>query len=267
MKIKEVLAEGIIGGIAGAAKGIAKGVADLPSKAVAGYKAGAVSPVQQAPGYQPGPIKPRTGVQQYTGDVANAIRAGASGDIGFKQATSTAYDRAPVGTKIGQWSKTYDGWVNSNNNKAATPIEAETLDRKWYAETQKQLRSQQAQKPPAQTTTGTAPSWDPKKKILTKDGQQYKKTTKGWQDIATDELVEPQYAAEIQAAFDQASGRAPVQPAATAQQSAGTQQSAPTTAPNGNLFAGDAQLPDVSQLTDSERAEMIRQIKQKLGQA
>lgn len=219
MKINDIIVEGILGGIAGAAKGIAQGVKEIPGKAVAGYKAGTANPVQQAPGYQPGAIKARTGAQQYTQDIANAIRAGATGDISAKTASSTPYDRAPVGTKINQWSKTNDGWVNSNNNKAATPIEAETLDRKWYAETQKELRSQQAQKAksPVQTTTSTPPSWDPKKKILTKDGLQYKKTTKGWQDIATDELVDLNFAAELQTAFDQASGRAPVTTAAPVQ--------------------------------------------------
>jgi hypothetical protein len=50
---------------------------------------------------------------------------------------------------------------------------------------------------------------------------------------------------------------------ATAQQSAGTTIPAPTTATNGDLFAGDtqqAQLPDVSQLTAAERAELRKQL-------
>lgn len=292
MKINEIISEATVAGklgtalgktVGGVAKGIgavAGGVAGIPGAVKQGFQAGKATVsgqptantqqggvVQQAPGYQAGPVKPRVGAQQYTQDIAAAIRAGASGDISAKTATTTPYERAPVGTKVGQWTKTYDGWVNSTNNKAATQREAETLDRKWYGETQKQARQQAtATKAQSASTTGqTAPSWDPKKKILTKDGLQYKKTTKGWQDIATDEVIEPQYAAEIQAAFDQASGRAPVQTSATAQQSAGTQQPAPTT--TSDLFAGDAQLPDVSQLTADERAEMIRQVKQKLGQA
>jgi hypothetical protein len=294
MKINEIITEATVAGklgtalgktVGGVAKGIgavAGGVAGIPGAVKQGFQAGKAtvggqqttsapqqgSVVQQAPGYQPGAIKPRTGVQQYTQDIASAIRAGAAGDISAKTASATPYERAPVGTKINPWSKTNDGWVNTTNNKVATPTEAETLDRKWYNETQNQLRQQarKAKTQPAQTATSTPPSWDPKKKILTKDGLQYKKTTKGWQDVATDEVIEPQYAAEIQAAFDQASGRAPVQTAATAQQSAGTQQPAPTPT-TGDLFAGDAQLPDLSQLTADERAEMIRQVKQKLGQA
>lgn len=290
MKINEIITEAsvldkvgsaigkTVGGVAKGVGAVAGGVAGIPGAVKQGFQAGKAtvsgqplqpaaqgSVVQQAPGYQPGPIKPRTGVQQYTSDVANAIRAGASGDIGFKQATSTPYERAPVGTKVGQWTKTYDGWVNTTNNKAATPLEAETLDRKWYGETQKQARqqTQTAKTQPAQTATAGQPTWDPKKKLLTVNGQQYKKTTKGWQDLATDEVIDPKYAAELNTAFDQASGRAPVagQTAATAQ------QSAPTTATNGDLFAGNAQLPDVSQLAPAERAELIRQIKQKLGQA
>jgi hypothetical protein len=52
---------------------------------------------------------------------------------------------------------------------------------------------------------------------------------------------------------------------ATVQQSAGTQQPAPTTATNGDIFAGDTQqpeapLPDVSQLTAAERAELRKQL-------
>jgi hypothetical protein len=293
MKINEIITEAsvldkvgsvvgkTVGGVAKSVGAVAGGVAGIPGAVKQGFQAGKATvsgqptanaqqgnAVQQAPGYQAGPIKPRVGAQQYTQDIANAIRAGASGDISAKTATATPYERAPVGTKIGQWAKTSNGWVNSTNNKAATQLEAETLDRKWYSETQKQARQQAtaAKAQPAATTAQTAPSWDPKKKILTKDGLQYKKTTKGWQDVATDEVIEPQYAAEIQAAFDQASGRAPVQTAATAQQSAGTQQTAPTTT-TGDLFAGDAQSPDVSQLTADERAEMIRQVKQKLGQA
>jgi hypothetical protein len=296
MKINEIVTEAnvldkvgtalgkTVGGVAKGVGAVAGGVAGIPGAVKQGFRAGKAtvggqpaavaaqgSIVQQAPGYQPGAIKPRTGAQQYTQDIANAIRAGAAGDISAKTASATPYDRAPVGTKINPWSKTNDGWVNSNNNKVATPTEAETLDRKWYSETQKQARQQAktAKTQPAQTTTSTPPSWDPKKKLLTVNGQQYKKTTKGWQDLATDEVIDPKYAAELNTAFDQASGRAPVvgQTAATAQQSAGTQQSAPTTATNGDLFAGDAQLPDVSQLAPAERAELIRQIKQKLGQA
>lgn len=291
MKINEIITEAALAGklgtalgktVGGVAKGIgavAGGVAGIPGAVKQGFQAGKStvsgqplapqqqgSVVQQAPGYQAGPIKPSVSPKQYTQDIGNAIRAGASGDISAKSATATPYDRAPVNTKVGQWTKTSDGWVNSTNNKAATPLEAETLDRKWYNETQKQARQQAAAKTQTAQTGQTAPSWDAKKKLLTVNGQQYKKTTKGWQDIATDELIEPQYAAEIQAAFDQASGRAPVQTTATAQQSAGTQQPAPTTT-TGDLFAGDAQLPDVSQLTADERAELIRQVKQKLGQA
>jgi len=258
MKINEVIVEAnVLGNVAtalgktvgGVAKGVgavAGGVAGIPSAVKQGFQAGKAtvsgqpaasttpdSVVQQAPGYQGGPIQPRTGAQQYTQDIAAAIRAGAAGDIGAKTATATAYQRAPVGTKIGQWAKTGDGWVNSNNNKAATQLEAETLDRKWYSETQKQARQQtQTAKTQTTQTTQTAPSWDPKKKILTKDGLQYKKTTKGWQDIATDELVDTKNAAELQAAFDQASGRAPTWQS--------TQPTA-TTSTDGDLFAGDTQ--------------------------
>jgi hypothetical protein len=52
---------------------------------------------------------------------------------------------------------------------------------------------------------------------------------------------------------------------ATVQQSVGTQQPAPTTATNSDIFAGDTQqpeasLPDVSQLTAAERAELRKQL-------
>jgi hypothetical protein len=256
MKINEVIVEAtvlgnvatalgkIVGGVAKGVGAVAGGVAGIPSAVKQGFQAGKAtvsgqpaasttpdSVVQQAPGYQGGIIQPRTGAQQYTQDIAAAIRAGAAGDISAKTATDTAYQRAPVGTKISQWSKTYDGWVNSTNNKAATPLEAETLDRKWYSETQKQAR-QQTQTAKTQSATSVPPSWDPKKKILTKDGLQYKKTTKGWQDIATDELVDTKNAAELQAAFDQASGRVPTQQST---------QSTATTSTDGDLFAGDTQ--------------------------
>jgi hypothetical protein len=259
MKINEIITEATVAGklgtalgktVGGVAKGVgavAGGVAGIPGAVKQGFQAGkstvsgqpaqpaqADSVVQQAPGFQGMPVQPKVGAQQYTQDIAAAIRAGAAGDISAKQATQTPFGRAPVNTKIGQWTKTSSGWVNSTNNKAATQIEADTLDKKWYAETQKQARQQAtaAKAQPAATTAQTAPSWDPKKKILTKDGLQYKKTTKGWQDIATDELVDTKNAAELQAAFDQASGRVPTQKST---------QSTATTSTDGDLFAGDTQ--------------------------
>jgi len=50
-------------------------------------------------------------------------------------------------------------------------------------------------------------SWTPAKNLLNINGQNYQKTKKGWKDLQTDELIPPQYAKEIQAAFDVASGR------------------------------------------------------------
>lgn len=233
MKINEIIVEAsvldklgtavgkTVGGAAKTVGAVAGGVAGIPGAVKQGFQAGKAtvsgqpatqgSVVQQAPGYQGGVIQPRTAAAQYTKDIASAISTGASGGYHTQGATATAFGRAPVNTKIGQWTKTYDGWVNTTNNKAATSIEADTLDRKWYSETQKQARQQAqiAKTQPAQATAAVAPSWDPKKKLLTVNGQQYKKTAKGWQDIATDELVEPKFAGELQTAFDQASGRAP----------------------------------------------------------
>jgi hypothetical protein len=108
--------------------------------------------------------------------------------------------------------------------------------------------------------------------MLSINGVQYLKTKQGWQDYNTKELIAAKDAAELNTAFDQATGRAPVQTPstqtqqpATAQQSAGTTLPAPTTATNGDLFAGDTQqpeapLPDVSQLTAAERAELRKQL-------
>lgn len=236
MKINEVIIEAnildkvgsavgkTVGGVAKGMGAVAGGIAGIPSAAKKGFQAGkatvsgepvqtpaAGSVVQQAPGYTPGPIEPRTGAQQYVQDIGSAIRAGAAGDISAKKASPTDAEkaRAPVGTKVGQWTKTVNGWVDSKTNKAATPVQTATLDKKWYTATQKQLRQQGAI--PQQSAAGKqALIWDAKKKILTVNGQPYKKTAKGWQDIATDELVDPKYAGELQTAFDIASGRVPV---------------------------------------------------------
>lgn len=278
MKINEIIVEAsfldkvgsavgkTVGGTAKTIGAVAGGVAGIPGAVKKGFQAGkstvSGSPtppdasaqsgvVQQAPGYK-GVIKPRTGAAQYANDIASAIRAGASGDMSARTATATKFDRAPVDTRIGQWTKTNSGWVNTKNNTQATDLQADTLDRKWYDETQKQLRQQQSLKqtqPTQPSDDAGEPTWDSKKKLLTVNGQQYKKTAKGWQDIATDELIDPKYAAELNTAFDQASGRAAV---------AGSQQTTQSQAQN---------IPDVSQLSPAERAELIRQIKQKLGQA
>lgn len=170
MKINEVINEGIWDTIKAGAAGIKGAVQGGIAGAKSAYQAQQTaqpssqdSVVQQAPGYKPGPIQPRTGAAQYTKDIASAISTGASGGYYTQGATATPYGRAPKGTKIGQWSKTDDGWVNSTNNKAATSLEAETLNRKWYSETQKQLRQQGAdtqttQQPATKTANPTVAS-------------------------------------------------------------------------------------------------------------
>ncbi len=275
MKINEIITEAgvldrvgsavgkTVGGVAKSVGAVAGGVAGIPTAVKKGFQAGkatvggeptsqpqAGSVVQQAPGFRGMPVQPGTSSQQYISDIGAAARAGASSDISFKQATPTAAEqaRAPVGTSVGQWTKTGDGWVNTQNNTAANPTQSAALDKKWYTETQKQARQQAQQKT---TATGNQVAWDAKKKILSIDGQQYKKTAKGWHDIATDEPVDPKYSPELDTAFDQASGRAPVT-GQTAQDTQTTQSQA---------------MPDVNSLTPEERAELIRQVKQKLGQA
>lgn len=81
-------------------------------------------------GYKPGAVTPAAG-GQFSSDLASAIRAGAGGDMSFKKASEPNLERAPVGTKIGQWQKTPDGWVNSLNNSAANQTQANVLDKKW----------------------------------------------------------------------------------------------------------------------------------------
>jgi len=60
----------------------------------------------------------------------------------------------------------------------------------------------------------TPSKWDPRKKILSISDaagvSQYKKTPKGWVDIATAELIEPQYAQELETEFNKLTGAAPV---------------------------------------------------------
>lgn len=132
-----------------------------------------------------GVIQPRTGVAQYATDIANAIRTGASGSYYTQGATATAYERAPLGTKLGTWEKTKDGWVNTSNNTAATPKEAETLDRKWYNDTQSKLRQQQQQKQqtPVKPDVGQPAPVEPTivQTIITPTGQTvYLKSDKRW---------------------------------------------------------------------------------------
>ena len=84
---------------------------------------------------------------------------------------------------------------------------------------------------------------------------QYRKTAKGWVDVATDELIQPQYAGELNAAFDISTGRRPVasQPAQPQVQQKAAQRSSAQP------------LPDVSSLTPQQKAELIKRIKQRLG--
>jgi hypothetical protein len=133
MKINEIITEGIVSGLVGGVKGLAKGVTDLPGKAVAGYKAGAETSVTPPEGWKPGAIQAKTG----GGDLAAAIRAGAAGDVGFRQATDAATQDAPEGTAIGQWKKTRTGWINTTNNTNANPAQAKTLDKEWTNFSQK----------------------------------------------------------------------------------------------------------------------------------
>jgi len=159
MKINEIINEGIwdtikagAAGIKGAVQGGIAGAKSAYQAQQTAQPAAQGSVVQQAPGFKEGPIQPRTGAAQYAKDIASAISTGASGSYYTQGATATPYGRAPKGTKIGQWSKTDDGWVNTTNNKAATSLEAETLNRTWYSKTQKQLRQQGARPQTAQTT-------------------------------------------------------------------------------------------------------------------
>jgi hypothetical protein len=77
--------------------------------------------------------------------------------------------------------------------------------------------------------------------------------------------------AKLQGQLDQQ--KAQTQQPATAQQSAGTTIPEPTTATDGDVFAGDSQqaeeqtLPDVSQLTPEQRAELRKQLQAELGSA
>ena len=288
MKINEVLNEAgvirkigtglgkMVGGTAKAAGAVAGGIAGIPAAARSGFYSGKnvvsgednvetdaepaqpktpQSKVQQSPAFKPGAIDPNNkGV--FASDVADAIRRGAGGNIEFKPATPTAAERAiaPAGTKIGIWSKTAQGWVNTTNNTLATSNEAAVLNKTWYKETQKQLRQQPTAQQPRAAAAARS-TWDPKKKILVHQGMQYRKTAKGWVDVATDELIQPQYAGELNAAFDISTGRRPVasQPAQPQVQQKAAQRSSAQP------------LPDVSSLTPQQKAELIKRIKQRLG--
>jgi hypothetical protein len=131
-------------------------------------------------------------------------------------------------------------------------------------------QTQQAANTAAQTATTTASGIQA---TVEKDGQYlYKKSDNNWYredgtKVADGEIPELDQLWMDARAKARAKGqeRDAATTDATAQQSAGTQQSAPTTATNGDIFAGDtqqpeAQLPDVSQLTAAERAELRKQL-------
>lgn len=173
MKINEVIVEGVVSGIAGGLKGLAKGVADLPGKAVAGYQAGSEAEITPPEGWKPGAIQAKSG----GGDLAAAIRAGASGDIGFRQATSAATQDAPEGTAIGQWKKTRNGWINTKNSTMANPAQAKTLDKEWtnfsqkgakQAELERQQKLQQQQQPTNQTGQSASQEQQPEQPVALK---------------------------------------------------------------------------------------------------
>jgi len=52
-------------------------------------------------------------------------------------------------------------------------------------------------------------TWNPNNRIMTIDGNKYKKTAKGWEDFNTKEKIDPKYTRELETAFNQVTGRAP----------------------------------------------------------
>lgn len=155
MKINEVIVEGVLGGLAGAAKGLVKGVAQLPGKAVAGYKAGAEVPVNAPDEWKPGVARSKMEpLTQYTKDIGAAIKQGSAGDIGYKSSTDIEKEIAPAGTKIGKWSKTEKGWVNTETNVQANQAQANALETEWDKYAQKKARSAAGQ-PPAEQPDAT----------------------------------------------------------------------------------------------------------------
>lgn len=58
-------------------------------------------------------------------------------------------------------------------------------------------------------------TWNPNSRIMTIDGNKYKKTTKGWEDFNTKEKIDPKYVRELETAFNQVTGRAPATSAPT----------------------------------------------------
>jgi hypothetical protein len=135
-------------------------------------------------------------------------------------------------------------------------------------------QTQQAANTAAQTATTTAASGI--QATVEKDGQYlYKKNDNNWYredgtKVADGEIPELDQLwmdsrAKARTKGQERDAAQASTTAATAQQSAGTQQPAPTTATGGDVFAGDTQqaaapLPDVSNLTPEERAELRRQL-------
>lgn len=198
MKIKEVISEGVLD----YAKGLVK------TKSFAGAKAASQSASQQAAGNK---------------ELQKMV------DAVFQKWNT--YTGGTGNTDIKSWAnKFFNANVSSypvpdSNNPVAVKEYLTNITKSYKAGTLKPLtakpKARQRNQPPSKPTNVNQPLWNAKKKILSIDGQDYKQTAKGWVDTATNELIAAQYAGELNAAFDRATGRVPVK----------TQQASPKVVP------------------------------------
>jgi hypothetical protein len=342
MKINEVLAtQPIDEGVWDTVKQAGAGLAGATRGAIGAIKPGEkFAPIQ---GAKAGVAASAASSQQQ--DLVNRVTQRAVADWAKHSQNLTASGKTPKPADAQSW---FTGFTGGKSKPTTLPTSTSPgAMQQWLS---KQVAEYMVNKS-TQTATPAAPDaepkqpvstaqqqedelvWNPKTNMLSINGVQYLKTKQGWQDYNTKELIAAKDAAELNTAFDQATGRAPVQqpataqqPAAprgiqatvatdagyvykkedgnwyrengtkvnaydevedleqqwmdarataraagqqrdaasqqpaTAQQSAGTTIPAPTTAAGGDLFAGDTQLPDVSQLTAAERAELRKQL-------
>lgn len=178
----------------------------------------------------------------------------------FTQYTKTNPSTQPVSTSaagIQQWlAKEIGNYMANKASAQPTPVQPEAP-----AEQPAPVQTQQPEEDEV--------AWNPKTNMLSINGMQYLKTKQGWQDYNTKELIATKDAAELNTAFDKATGRAPVQQAT--QQQPVQQQQAPvqTQQPVQQQPAQQQpeQLPDISQLTPADRDALRKQLQAALGQA
>lgn len=177
----------------------------------------------------------------------------------FTQYTKTRPSTQPVSTSaagIQQWL------VKEIGNYMANKASAQPAQPKPPTDQQPQAKTQASQATPEEDEL----DWNPKTNMLSINGVQYLRTKQGWQDYNTKEVIAANDAAELNTAFDKATGRAPVPQSTTAQQQT-AQPKTTTQQPTTQQPVPQTQLPDVSQLTTAERDALRKQLQTALGQA